>query len=509
MTIEDARPSSRRARREQAATAQQGEASSATSPDALPHDGGPDDTGPLDGHDGATGPVIVRNRAGRRALAWLDDGAVPARRAPADLTDSTHPYAEVSADLLARRPRRSPLRPGVILPVLSALCVAGIYAAATLFWPLYAVAPAVEKVAIADLASPATALAWPATGSAAVGVTGFDGAPASAADAKPMASITKLVTALMILDQMPLTPGESGPSFTFTSRDRQSYYDYLAKDESALNVPVGGSLTQYQMLQGMLIGSAGNYTDRLVSTIWPNDRVFAAAAKTWLAKHNLAGITVVEPTGIDPANTADPASLIALARVALAEPVIAEIVRTPSVTLPGAGAVVNTNDLLTDPAVIGLKTGSLRGAYNLLAAKDVVSGDTTLRVYAVALGQPSDEARDTETARLLTDVATEASAPTVLAAGTVAGTVTTEWGSTAQLVTDADLSLLLWNGATAPVASDLDLGDARTSGSAAGSVSTKGPLGSASTGVHLNADLPGPDAWWRLTHPLQLWGLAR
>jgi hypothetical protein len=94
-----------------------------------------------------------------------------------------------------------------------------------------------------------------------------------------MASITKLVTALMILDQMPLTPGESGPSFTFTSRDRQSYYDYLAKDESALNVPVGGSLTQYQMLQGMLIGSAGNYTDRLVSTIWPNDRVFAAAAR--------------------------------------------------------------------------------------------------------------------------------------------------------------------------------------------------------------------------------------
>ena len=95
--------------------------------------------------------------------------------------------------------------------------------------------------------------------------------------------------------------------------------------------------------------------------------------------------------------------------------------RTPLVTLPGAGTVVNTNDLLTDPAVIGLKTGSLRGAYNLLAAKDVVSGDTTLRVYAVALGQPSDEARDTETARLLTGVAAEASAPTVLAAGTVAG----------------------------------------------------------------------------------------
>lgn len=504
MTIEDAPPSSRRARRDQPsepgdAAAQPPSPEAITAPDPAPADE----------------PVVLwattgqhAQPASRIALGWVDDDAVTLRRAPTDLTDSTHPYAPISPDLLARRPRRSPFRAGTVVPTLGALGLAGAYVATTLLWPLYAVTPTVEPAALADLAAPATAVVWPAAGSAAVGVAGFDAALASTPDAAPMASISKLVTALMILEQMPLAVGESGPSFSFTSRDRQTYLNYLADDESALNVPVGGSLTQYQMLQGMLIGSAGNYTNRLASTLWPNDRVFAAAARAWLDRHDLPGITIVEPTGIDRANAADPASLIRLARFALADPVIAEIVRTPVVTLPGAGEVVNTNDLLTDPAVVGLKTGTLFGSYNLLAAKEQAVGDATVRVYAVALGQPSDAARDAETARLLTEVAAEASRLTVLPAGTVIGSVTTRWGSSVQMVTDADASLILWNGATAPVTSDLSLGDAREAGAAVGAVSAKGPFGSASTGVRLSADIAEPDAWWRLTHPLQLFGLA-
>ncbi|WP_431804517.1 D-alanyl-D-alanine carboxypeptidase [Microbacterium sp. bgisy203] len=505
--MEDARPSSRRARRE---AAHAGGADIVTGDDATTSSDAQDAAG--DGSDLAA-PGLADDDAAASAhagvaLAWLSDDEVTPRYAPADLTASTHPYAVAAPDLLARRPRRSPVRAGTVAPVLAALGLAGAYAASTLLWPLYAVTPTVTETAIADIAAPASAVAWPAEGSAAVGIAGFDSVAASTADPSSMASITKIVTSLMILEQMPLAPGESGPEFAFTARDRQTYYAYLADDESALNVPVGGSLTQYQMLQGILIGSAGNYTDRLASTIWPTDAVFARAARTWLDQHNLPGITIVDPTGIDRGNTADPSSLITLARLALADPVIAEIVRTPSVTLPGAGEVTNTNDLLSDPAVVGIKTGSLRGTFNLLAAKEQAAGDTTLRAYAVALGQSTDEARDGETARLLTDVLAEASQPRVLPAGTPAGTVSTAWGVTVQMATDADVSLLLWNGASAAVTSDLSLGDARAANDAVGTVATKGPLGSATTGVHLTADIPGPDAWWRLTHPLQLWGLA-
>ena len=449
-----------------------------------------------------TDTVVVRNRAGRRALAWVDDETVTG-------AVDTPIAAGAAPDLLARRPRRSPLRAGVVVPLLTAIGVCGAYAAATLLWPLWAVAPTVREITPDGPVATVSAVAWPSAGAGAVGVAGFEAVAASSSAPVSMASISKVVTVLMILDEMPLSVGQPGPEFTFTSRDRQTYWDYLADDESALDVPVGGTLTEYQMLQDILMGSAGNYTNRLASTLWPTDEVFAQAARAWLDRHGLGAITLSEPTGIDPANTAEPAALVTLAQLALANPVVAEIARTRSVELPGAGEVTNTNDLLTDPGVVGLKTGSLAAFYNLLAAKDITVGTTQVRVYATALGQPTAEARDQETARLLSEVTTEVSTPLALPAGTLAGVVSTAWGATANIVTDADAAVILWNGAAAATTTTLDLGQARTANAAVGQVLVRGPLNAATVGVHLTADIPDPDAWWRLTHPLQLWGLVR
>lgn len=455
-----------------------------------------------------TGPVALPRNAGSRvALGWVDEGAVGVRPAPGELQGTTHPYQWAAPDLLATRPRRSPLRAGVVVPILVVLGMAGAYAGATLLWPLHAVPAAVTAAPVEDIAAPVTTVAWPAAGSAAVAVRGIASVPASTPDPAPMASITKLVTVLMALDEAPFALGEDGATFNFTRADRAAYWDYLASDESALDVPVGGTLTEYQLMQGILIGSAGNYADRLASTYWPTDAVFARAATKWLSDHGLPGITVVDPTGIDEANTAAPAALMALAAKALANPVVADIVRTPSVTLPGAGEVVNTNDLLADPGVIGLKTGSLSGAYNLLAAKETTVGGETVRVTATALGQPSDALRDSETARLLDQVIAEVSQPQILPAGTVAGVVTTRWGSRVDVVTDADATAILWNAATATTTIDLDLGDARAAEAPAGSATLTGPLSAQTVGLHLAADIPDPDPWWRLTHPLELWGL--
>ena len=40
-----------------------------------------------------------------------------------------------------------------------------------------------------------------------------------------------------------------------------------------------------------------------------------------------------------------------------------------------------------------------------------------------------------------------------------------------------------------------------------GSLSVTGPLNSANTTLELAADIEPPTAWWRLTHPLDLFGL--
>lgn len=444
----------------------------------------------------------------RIAIAWVDEDAVARSTTAAQTLDGVaSPYLPVGPELLAHPPRRSPWRAGVLGPIAIIVLLLVAYSATTLLWPLHAVAPTVQPAQVDPVpAAPAT-LTWPATGSASIAVAGIDGVVASAGETVPIASITKVVTALLVLDQMPLAVGEQGPEFRFTEDDAYAYWDYLANGESALDVPVGGTLTQYQLLEGMLIGSANNYADRLAGNLWPTDAVFARAADAWLSAHGIPGVTVVEPTGLDPRNAASPEALIALAKRAMADPVIAEIVAKPAVDLPGAGLVTNTNGLLADPGVIGIKTGSL-DTYNLLSAKDVVVGETTVRIYGSVLGQPDDETRVAASRTLYSEVQAALQPVPSVIAGTVVGQVTTAWGEEVPVLTTQDASVILWNGGAGAVVTDFSLGEERDKGAEVGTLSVTGPLDVATTPVALAADIEPPTAWWRLTHPLELFGLA-
>jgi D-alanyl-D-alanine carboxypeptidase (penicillin-binding protein 5/6) len=235
--------------------------------------------------------------------------------------------------------------------------------------------------------------------------------------------------------------------------------------------------------------------------------VYASAANSWLAAHGVPGVTVVEPTGMDPRNTASAGALIPLARKALENPVIAEIVAKQSTLLPGAGTVENTNELLADAGVIGLKTGTL-DAWNLLSAKDVAVGDTTVRLYASVLGQPDDEARLAASRALYAQLEAELQPRPSVTAGTTAGIVETKWGDSADVVTSGDASVILWNGGAGTVSTTYSLGDNRDSGDVVGSLAVDGPLDDATVELRLEGDIDEPSPWWRLTHPLDLFGLT-
>jgi serine-type D-Ala-D-Ala carboxypeptidase (penicillin-binding protein 5/6) len=450
----------------------------------------------------AGGGTLVLERAsapaGVVALTWVDEERIAPASAPA--AEGARP------DLLARAPRRSPWRPGVLAPIALILLLALVYAATTLLWPLHAVAPKVEAVPVQPIAAPAAAPVWPAEGSAALTVAGMSGSVASTADAASIASITKVVTALLVLDQMPLAVGESGPEFRFSAADRAAYWQYRARGESALDVPVGGSLTEYQLLEGMLIGSANNYADRLAANLWPSDAVFASAAGAWLADHGVPGVTIVDPTGIEAGNTASPEALLTLAARAMAHPVIADIVGRESVQLPGAGTVENTNPLLADEGVVGIKTGSL-AAFNLLTGKDIAVNGIPVRAYVAVLDQPDRDARDAATRALYAQLEQELQLRPSITAGTVVGRVVTEWGEPVDIVAGADGSVVLWNGGAATLASEFALGEADEEGQSVGTLTVTGPLDAASVDLALAGDVEAPDAWWRLTHPLDLFGL--
>ncbi|WP_050722200.1 D-alanyl-D-alanine carboxypeptidase family protein [Microbacterium sp. GCS4] len=445
--------------------------------------------------------------SGGTALTWVDPLEVAELTSTGPLTLDADPEA-ASTLLRGARLRSRAASPGILVPVGALLGLLGTYAGATMLWPLHELPPTVQAATFTPTAPAPAEILWPAQGSAAVGIGGL-GTTASSLDPAVIASVTKVVSSLMVLDRMPLAVGEQGPEFAFTRADNQAYWQYRRSDQSALDVPVGGTLTEYQMLQGTLLGSANNYIDRLAREIWGSDEAFASAATVWLRDRGLDEITIATPSGFDERNTATPASLIALAERAMQNPVFASIVSTPSVDLPGAGTVVNTNGMLADAGVVGVKTGTLGDSWNLLTAKDIVVDDTTVRMYAAVLGQVDDEQRLSETRALFAQVeASLAAQEPAVEKDAVIGTVTTLWGETVDIVADADTPIILWNGVGAQATPTFDLGDRREGGDEAGTLLVSGPLNSVVTPLSLAEDVDGPSPWWRLTHPLELFGLT-
>ncbi|MCK2034668.1 D-alanyl-D-alanine carboxypeptidase [Microbacterium sp. SSW1-49] len=463
--------------------------------------------------DGAESPESLRPAAVRwadeethaTALTWVDAETV-AGSSPAPTFDQVSDVDPGVALMRGAKLRPAIARPGLLVPLGVLAGLLATYVGGALMWPLHEVAPTVESVEFATVPAPAAAVSWPAQGSAAVGIGGM-ATSASMADPVSIASITKVVSSLMVLDRMPLALGEQGPEFSFTYRDSLDYWSYRQSDQSALDVPVGGVLTEYQLLQGTLLGSANNYIDRLASEIWGSDRAFAEAATVWLRDRGLSGITVVTPSGFDERNVSTPEALVALGEYAMKNPVFAQIVGTKSVDLPGAGTVENTNGMLVDPGVVGIKTGTLVG-WNLLTAKDITVGDTTVHLFAAVLTQDDDAQRLAATRSLFaeTEAALQAQAPAV-PQGTAVGEVRTVWGERIDVITDADADVILWNGAAAQATPDFALNSEWGAGEQIGTLTTAGPLNSTTTPLVLADDIEGPSPWWRLTHPIELLGL--
>lgn len=438
------------------------------------------------------------------ALGWVNVGAIASGEMAAE--------ARTGTDLLADLPRRSIFRPAVLVPfgVVALSCAA--YAATTALWPLHAIAPTIEAATVQTAPAPAAAVTWPGVGSAAMGIEGLSDV-ASSEELAPMASITKVVTVLAALDRMPLAPGEQGPVFEFTDSDSDDYWEYRESDQSALDVPVDGSMTQYQLFQGILLGSANNYADRLSDDIWGSDAAFVEAGTAWLQARGLTGVSLENPSGFGFDNVATPRALLKLAASAVNNPVIAEIVKTPVADIPGAGTVTNTNQLLEDPGMLGVKTGTIGDGdetlYNLLSAKDIMIDGTTVRVYASVLGQPDGEQRVGVSRAMYAELESmlNAQAPTV-PAGTVLGTAKTAWGESVDVVTPKDTRVVLWNAAAATTSGAFEVGDDWTKGATVGTLTVTGPLNTNTVDAELADEIEGPSFWWRLTHPLELFGLT-
>ncbi|QNE46793.1 D-alanyl-D-alanine carboxypeptidase [Glaciihabitans sp. INWT7] len=413
---------------------------------------------------------------------------------------------EPPAPPVRRRPsRRVILRRRAVLFSTSALVIAlGIYLPLTLLAPLGSTAPRVLPYSAPDRIAASPEL--PSYGASAVGVIGYPEASASAGSTSPLpiASISKIVTSLVVLEAKPLSPGDSGPTITFTAADAALRAKYVALNGETKPLAAGSTISQLDLMRVTLVASANNYADALTGWAFGSRGAFQIAVTAWLGSHGLDHTTIVEPTGINPGNVSTAADLVEIGKLALANPVISQIVSTPSMTQAGVGTFANTNTLLGRLGVDGIKTGTLNGSSNLLFAARYEYAGHSVTVVGAVVGATDHKTVDATVTTLLAGVKAGFHVITLAKKGQPFANFTTAWSQKVRAVSTKTASVLVWS--NTPVTAVIAAFPA-TVGQRAGSAGTVTfTAGRQSVRVPLTLDrrLVDPGPLWRLGNPTLL-----
>lgn len=385
---------------------------------------------------------------------------------------------------------------------LALLIAAVVYLTSTGLAPVSA--SAAEPAEPAALTQPAVQPTWPADGAGAIGAVGYDGLLGESGDqgSVPIASITKMVTSLVILEAKPLTGSDPGPQITFTDDDVDIYYDAIAENGSVAPVVSGMVLTQREAFETMLLPSANNYSVSLAVWAFGSEEAYLAAAADYLGANGLTGTTVVDTSGLSAQSVSSPADLVAIGKLVVANPVLADIVAMPTAEIPTIGTVVNTNKLLGTDGVDGIKTGTTDEAGAcLLFAVDIPVGESTVTLVGVVLGGATHPELNQSIRTLIDSVTPGFREVQLVEAGASFGTFTTPWGQNGRAVAETAASAVVWS--DTPVSSVVDIDRVRLGekGDSVGSVDVTVGTQTITVPLVLDADITDPGPFWRWTHP--------
>jgi D-alanyl-D-alanine carboxypeptidase (penicillin-binding protein 5/6) len=255
-------------------------------------------------------------------------------------------------------------------------------------------AAALTALATLGAAAPATAAPPAVTAPSAILVepqTGDVLVHKNARERRPIASATKLMTALLVLERVSLDD-------TFTAVPYSA-----APPESRINLRAGERMKVRDLLRALLLESANDAAATLAVGTAGSREAFVHAMNERARALGLRDTSFANPIGFDdPANRSTAADLVRLARRLRANPFFRRTVALRAARLHTGTrprVVDNRNDLVgAQPWVDGVKTGHTTGAGYVLVGSATRGGVTVL---SAVLGDPSQAARDADTLALL------------------------------------------------------------------------------------------------------------
>ena len=367
---------------------------------------------------------------------------------------------------------------------------------------------------VAAVVSPYTApvqaaseLAFPDFGATGVGAIGFPGTLATSGNAKPVsiASITKVITVLVVLESKPLKLGEAGPSVAITSADVALWNKQVAQNGSVAPVRAGISLTERELIDLILVKSANNYAETLVNWAFGSEAAYLVVAREWLATHRLTTTTLADSTGFAPGNRSTTTDLVELGKLALSNPLVSSIVGTKTESISHIGPIKNTNELLGVDGVRGIKTGTTDDAGAcLLFAADYTVGSRTVTVVGVMLGGKTHPRLNESIRALLGGVVKSFHEVDLVNKGDSFASYSTAWGDSTKVVATEDSSVLVWADTPITLLVETPKIGVSEAGAEVGQLIFAVGNSRITVPLALAKPLEDPGAWWRLTHPAEL-----
>ncbi|CAO1651632.1 D-alanyl-D-alanine carboxypeptidase [Salinibacterium sp. NYA9b] len=393
----------------------------------------------------------------------------------------------------------------VVFAVVGAVLATAFYLPLTLLAPLDEVSAHVLPLDAPVPTEPELTL--PSYGASAIGALDRPGvlAQAGSTDAVPIASITKIITSLVVLDAKPLEVDEAGPTITFGPTDLDYYYEQLAQYGSVSPVYDGQQLSQRDVMTVVLLPSANNYAQSLAHWAFGSEEAFVAAAATWLADNGLENTTLTEASGIQETNRSTAGDLTEIARLAIENPVIAQIVSTSSADIPGIGAVHNSNQLLGIDGVDGIKTGTLDVGWScLLFSADVTVGDEVITLVGAVVGGPDHPTINAAIRELITDATAGFSEVEVATDGEEFADYDTPWGDESAAIAASTVTAVVWGEDEISVTVEAAPVRLAAAGENAGTLHVQVGTETFEIPLVFSNEIDDPGAWWRLTNPQSL-----
>ncbi|MFF2779872.1 serine hydrolase [Streptomyces sp. NPDC058052] len=232
---------------------------------------------------------------------------------------------------------------------------------------------------------------WPGEGQGAVevegvGTIGTYGAQKPA----PIASVTKTMTAYVILRDHPIKGKQKGPEITI---DKKAAEQAKAAHESTAPVTEGQTYTEKELLQLLMIPSANNVARLLARWDAGSEQAFVDKMNAAAKELGMTQTRYTDPSGLLDSTVSTPKDQLKLAKAVMQYDVFREIVDMPNATIEGVGYIENNNSrLLLKPGVSGIKTGSSTpaGGNLLWSANTVVDGEPR-RVLGIVMGAQNAE----------------------------------------------------------------------------------------------------------------------